>query len=336
MLLELRTASGAVYVAPSWWQRLRLHWTFRHFHALPPQVLSRRDRRLIEKLFHSAVVKPALPVASDAVFGVVEEASWKQPPGRAVVSIRAKAAPEPSAPLQTSNAFRYPEEWGLSDIRLWQWGAAAAILAFCVALVLTGTHRTGAIKRAPAQLPGAAVEPTAPNGNASPLAASPMPAPPPPAAALDARRPAARKAALPTARAPAPQPLSANEPAPPIPAPSPTAAAPAAVVPSAAPEPPFVSELPQPGFAGPAISGRNLAGDLRLKVWIAADGTVKDVTVLSGDPKLGQAGMRAVRQWRFAPYQTPGGPAEAQTEIKMSFFGPDAVSISSPRNSSGP
>ena len=72
-LLELRTEGGVVYVCPSRLQRIRLRWAFRHFHVLPPQVLSRRDQRLIEKLSRSAVVTPTLPVANNTVLGVVEK-----------------------------------------------------------------------------------------------------------------------------------------------------------------------------------------------------------------------------------------------------------------------
>ena len=66
-LLELHTGAAVVYVCPSRWQRIRLQWVFRHFHELPLQVLSRRNQRLIEKLFQSAVVTPASPVAGRRV-----------------------------------------------------------------------------------------------------------------------------------------------------------------------------------------------------------------------------------------------------------------------------
>jgi TonB family protein len=39
---------------------------------------------------------------------------------------------------------------------------------------------------------------------------------------------------------------------------------------------------------------------VRLKVAIHADGTVKDVDVLGGNPALADAAEKAVRQWRFA------------------------------------
>jgi outer membrane biosynthesis protein TonB len=91
----------------------------------------------------------------------------------------------------------------------------------------------------------------------------------------------------------------------------------------------FVSELPQAPFARPVVPERNLVGELQLKALIGADGSVKEVTVVSGNPVLARAGMRAVRQWHYGVSQIPGGAAETETHIKMSFFGEDAVSIAS-------
>ena len=94
----------------------------------------------------------------------------------------------------------------------------------------------------------------------------------------------------------------------------------------------FVSELPQGHFAHPVVSEPNLVGELQLRALIAADGSVKEVSVLSGNAKLAAAAMRAVRQWHYNPAQLAGGPAEVETQIKMNFFGQDAVSIASVAN----
>jgi outer membrane biosynthesis protein TonB len=91
----------------------------------------------------------------------------------------------------------------------------------------------------------------------------------------------------------------------------------------------LVSELPQGHFVHPVVSRSNLVGELKLRALIGPDGLVKNVTVLSGDPKLAEAGMRAVRQWHYAPYQVLGSPVEVETQINISFFGQDAVSIAS-------
>lgn len=52
----------------------------------------------------------------------------------------------------------------------------------------------------------------------------------------------------------------------------------------------------------PAIlKRRGIGGTVRLKVAIHADGSVKDVEVLGGNPALADAAEKAVRQWKFAP-----------------------------------
>jgi len=91
------------------------------------------------------------------------------------------------------------------------------------------------------------------------------------------------------------------------------------------PEPRFVSELPPGHFAHPDMTG-SLAGEVRLKATIGADGSVKQVTVLSGDPRLAQAATRAVMRWHYNPNDEP---VAAETEIRMRFFGTDGVSIAS-------
>jgi hypothetical protein len=104
---------------------------------------------------------------------------------------------------------------------------------------------------------------------------------------------------------------------------------PAALIRSIATDRALVSELPQAPFARPVVPERNLVGELQLKALIGADGSVKEVTVLSGNPILAKAGMRAVRQWHYGLSQIPGGAAETETHIKMSFFGEDTISIAS-------
>jgi Gram-negative bacterial TonB protein C-terminal len=91
-----------------------------------------------------------------------------------------------------------------------------------------------------------------------------------------------------------------------------------------------VSELPQSNVIYPVASNPNLVGNVDLRAVIGADGTVKGVTVLSGNPKLAEAGNQAVRHWRYSPYEVLGHPVEVETNIKISFLGEDVVSISSP------
>jgi|HubBroStandDraft_2_1064218.scaffolds.fasta_scaffold73588_3 TonB family protein len=52
----------------------------------------------------------------------------------------------------------------------------------------------------------------------------------------------------------------------------------------------------------PAIlKRRGIGGTVRLKVAVHADGSVKDVDVLGGNPALADSAEKAVRQWKFAP-----------------------------------
>ena len=45
----------------------------------------------------------------------------------------------------------------------------------------------------------------------------------------------------------------------------------------------------------------NISGSARMEVFVAADGRVKDVKVLGGNPVLVQAAVTAVLKWRYEP-----------------------------------
>ena len=49
-VLRVLTPLGPSFVKPTFWQRLYLLWTFRHFELLPLQVLNARQRQLIDDL----------------------------------------------------------------------------------------------------------------------------------------------------------------------------------------------------------------------------------------------------------------------------------------------
>ena len=49
-VLRVLTPLGPRYIRPTFLQRIYILWIFRHFHVLPLQVLSRRQRALIESL----------------------------------------------------------------------------------------------------------------------------------------------------------------------------------------------------------------------------------------------------------------------------------------------
>jgi hypothetical protein len=334
-LLELRTEAGPVYVLPSKWERIRLKWTFRHFRVLPPQVLSRSDQRLIEKLSHSAVVTPTLPVPSSSVFGVVEKVRLK-PPANRVVPLRTEPATQPFLVKSQLSDLLVPVKTTETREALGapfrQWGAVGALAAVGLAVIavvygiplLSGKHVAN--NGNPSRPQPAAIRPLL---VAQKVAA--LPTVEKPKRALAPPRP------QPAQIQPEPTPLAGEHvfPAPVLATVPATIVEPHPVISSTTAQPLFVSELPQGHFAYPVVSEPNLVGELRLKALIGADGSVKEVSLLSGNPKLAEVAMRAVRQWHYRPYQVLGNPVEVETQIKMNFFGEDAVSIASVANAPG-
>jgi hypothetical protein len=292
-LLELRTEAGAVYLCPSRLQRMRLQWTFRHFHVLAPQVLSRHDQRLIEKLSQSAVVTPSLPVASEAILGVVEKAS---------ALTRAQAA----VPVG---------DLAVRDHRAGRWVALGTLTAAAIGMIALLVWALPMARRAP--------EVSVARTDSAQAASAPL--------ALETQAPAVSLLAAPPAELPAPLKLRRIARAREVPALAgeTPAGTPTALAETAAATMRRVTELPARPFAHPMVAQHNLMGDVELKAMIAPDGSVSQVAVMSGDARLAEAGMRAVRQWHYSPYPAQGAAVEEETQIKMSFFGADAVSIAS-------
>jgi hypothetical protein len=360
-LVELRTAAGIVYVCPSRWQRIRLQWAFRHFHVLPLQVLSRRDQRLIEKLSQSAVVPPASPLAGTTVLGVVENLHAKPIASAArVVTMRPQSATVKAFPAkhwtpalltpdfsQNKKEREIEQVFGTAksrDVPFRQWGALGALAAACASVIVAsfygvpavpGTATVNTAQTIPSAAhasnnikPPAAITPAhaSPPTSATTVKPTHQAAPPPLEPALPHNELASleneigRPTRVPSAKA---QPIL-----PPITVPH-TIVEQAPISLASTSAPLLVSELPQGHFVHPVVSESNLVGELRLRALIGADGLVKRVTVLSGNPRLAEVGMRAVRQWHYAPYEVLGSPVEVETQIKMNFFGEDAVSVAS-------
>jgi TonB family protein len=64
---------------------------------------------------------------------------------------------------------------------------------------------------------------------------------------------------------------------------------------------------------------RHIQGSVILDVQIGSDGAVRNITVVNGDPVLGDAAVAAVRQWRYLPSSVAGRPVEMQTRITIRF-----------------
>jgi len=58
----------------------------------------------------------------------------------------------------------------------------------------------------------------------------------------------------------------------------------------------------------------NIHGTARVELLIAADGNVKDVRVLGGNPVLAQAAVDAAKKWKYEP-----ASAESTTILKFDF-----------------
>ncbi len=64
---------------------------------------------------------------------------------------------------------------------------------------------------------------------------------------------------------------------------------------------------------------KKIEGPVVLHAVVTLDGTLQDLTVVSGNPILADAALDAVRQWRYQPSKINGEPVEAQHEIVITF-----------------
>jgi periplasmic protein TonB len=63
----------------------------------------------------------------------------------------------------------------------------------------------------------------------------------------------------------------------------------------------------------------HVSGTVVLHAVIAKDGTVQELTYVSGPPLLMKAAMDAVRDWRYTPTTLNGDPVEVDTTISVVF-----------------
>jgi len=73
-----------------------------------------------------------------------------------------------------------------------------------------------------------------------------------------------------------------------------------------------------PVYPAVARSAR-VQGTVTLLAVIAKDGTVENLSLVSGHPLLVSAAMDAVKQWRYRPYVLNGQPVEVMTQINVNF-----------------
>jgi TonB family protein len=77
-------------------------------------------------------------------------------------------------------------------------------------------------------------------------------------------------------------------------------------------------QSPPPEYPEAARRAR-IEGPVTLGVRIGGDGSVEDVTLLSGEPVLGRAAMRAVEQWRYVPPRIGGRPVSILSSVTLVF-----------------
>jgi len=80
----------------------------------------------------------------------------------------------------------------------------------------------------------------------------------------------------------------------------------------------LVEHRVEPDYPAQALP-QHLDGPVVLQVWVARDGTVRDVKLIRGYFALGRAAFDAVRQWRFKPYGPNGRPIDFQTVVTVNF-----------------
>ena len=63
----------------------------------------------------------------------------------------------------------------------------------------------------------------------------------------------------------------------------------------------------------------HIQGNVQLQAIITREGTIAELTVISGHPMLAPAALDAVRQWRFRPYMLNGQAVPVETTITVNF-----------------
>ena len=164
-----------------------------------------------------------------------------------------------------------------------------------------------------------------------PVPLPPVPTPPPaplrsvPETAKAARPPQPVEPVRPEISRPEPQPAPI-----PAPAPAPTPAAAEAPKPVPAPAPPLPATQPRfnadyldnPKPPYPAISRRmGEEGEVRLRVHVDLAGAAQQIEIArsSGFPRLDQAALDTVKQWRFTPARQGDQPIAAWVIVPIQF-----------------
>jgi protein TonB len=75
---------------------------------------------------------------------------------------------------------------------------------------------------------------------------------------------------------------------------------------------------PRPVYP-PLAKQARIQGVVKLNAIISRDGTIQNLSVISGHPLLVPSAMDAVKQWVYQPTQLNGEPVEVVTQIDVNF-----------------
>ncbi|MGB8579404.1 MAG: TonB family protein [Candidatus Sulfotelmatobacter sp.] len=69
----------------------------------------------------------------------------------------------------------------------------------------------------------------------------------------------------------------------------------------------------------PLARQARISGTVILRAVISKDGSIENLSLVSGHPMLAPAAIEAVKQWKYKPYLLNGEPVEVDTEIQVNF-----------------
>jgi protein TonB len=69
----------------------------------------------------------------------------------------------------------------------------------------------------------------------------------------------------------------------------------------------------------PLARQARIQGQVVLRAVISKDGSIENLTLVSGHPMLAPAAIEAVKQWKYKPYLLNGEPVEVDTEVLVNF-----------------
>jgi periplasmic protein TonB len=69
----------------------------------------------------------------------------------------------------------------------------------------------------------------------------------------------------------------------------------------------------------PLARQARISGTVVLRAVISKDGSIENLSLVSGHPMLAPAAIDAVKQWKYRPYLLNGEPVEVDTEVQVNF-----------------